>query len=155
MPALQKREVAILGNKYAIYSINIFKNVMVDQLIKDHIPSANFKALKANCLVRSKFSEYKNYNIFKRLVSNFQVKGWDFNLCVLFGTLPLTSINQASRKNLENWQKGASIKFPPFPSSQNVSLPCPETLSPVTQAISSLLPHVGDPPAQCRAERFL
>lgn len=29
-------------------------NVMMDQLIKDHVPSANFKALKSNCFVHSK-----------------------------------------------------------------------------------------------------
>lgn len=98
---------------------------MVDQLIKHHVPSENFKAHNSNCLVRSKFSEYKNYDIFKSHVQNFQVKGLNLNLCVLFNTLPLTLINQASQKNLENWHKGASIKFPPLPSSQNIS-PLPQ-----------------------------
>lgn len=32
-------------------------NLMTDQLIKDHVPSENFKAHNSNCLVGSKFSE--------------------------------------------------------------------------------------------------
>lgn len=127
-------------------------NVMMDQLIKDHVPSANFKALKSNCFVHSKSA---NNDVFKRHVQHFQVKGLDLNLCVLFSPLPLTLIHLASQKNLENWHKGASINFPPFPSSPNTSLPPPDPLSPVVEAVSSLLQHFAALSAQRRAERLL